>query len=238
MTTPGPIYEVTLSVDPEVIESFDAWLDSHVEEMLQLPGFTRCEVFAADADERGWSRRVCQYFLESEADLAQYLSGPAAQMRQSAVSHFGDRFTASRRTLRSADFTGGEIQTAESCLNCGTPLGGQYCSTCGQRSQSRLISIVELTRDAFGDLFELDSRLWRTLVPLLIRPGRLTSDYLMGRRARFMPPFRTYLVLSILFFFATFFEPEEDFGILFEPGTEETTQQADAESTEAPTADG
>jgi hypothetical protein len=80
-----------------------------------------------------------------------------------------------------------------------------------------LISLWELTRDAFGDLFELDSRLWRTLIPLLARPGRLTRDYLEGRRARYMPPFRMYLVLSLVFFLIAFFDPHKDFELLFEP---------------------
>lgn len=103
------------------------------------------------------------------------------------------------------------------CLNCGATLGGQYCGHCGQRGSSRLISLWELVRDAFGDLFELDSRLWRTLIPLLGRPGRLTRDYLEGRRARYMPPFRMYLVLSLAFFLVAFFDPQRDFEIFFEP---------------------
>jgi hypothetical protein len=45
----------------------------------------------------------------------------------------------------------------------------------------------------------------------------LTHDYLVGRRARFMPPFRTYLVLSIVFFLVAFFDPERQLGILYEP---------------------
>ena len=73
-----------------------------------------------------------------------------------------------------------------------------------------------MLREAFGDLLELDSRLWRTLIPLTIRPGKLTRDYLEGRRARFMPPFRTYLVLSIVFFLVAFFDPREEFGIFFD----------------------
>ncbi len=112
------------------------------------------------------------------------------------------------------------------CLNCGSPLGGQYCGQCGQRSTNRLISLFELIRDAFGDLFELDSRLWRTLVPLLVRPGQLTRDYLEGRRARYMPPFRMYLVLSLIFFVIAFFNPRDDFAILYEP---ETVEQAEIE---------
>ena len=102
------------------------------------------------------------------------------------------------------------------CLNCGAPLAGQYCGQCGQRATSRLISVVELLRDAFGDLFELDSRLWRTLLPLLAKPGQLTLDYLEGRRARYMPPFRMYLVFSLVFFLVAFFDPKDDLAILFE----------------------
>ena len=110
------------------------------------------------------------------------------------------------------------------CPNCGTELVGQYCGQCGQRAVSRFISIFELLRDAFGDLFELDSRLWRTLAPLMIRPGLLTKDYLEGRRARYMPPFRMYLVLSLVFFVVAFFNPRDEFAILYEPEAKPTTQ--------------
>lgn len=103
------------------------------------------------------------------------------------------------------------------CLNCGAPLTGQYCGQCGQRATNRLISLWELLRDAFGDLFELDSRLWRTLIPLMLRPGQLTSDYLRGRRMRYMPPFRMYLVLSLLFFVIVFFDPRQELALLYEP---------------------
>lgn len=116
------------------------------------------------------------------------------------------------------------------CLNCGAELRGQYCGDCGQRARSRLISLWELVRDAFGDLLELDSRLWRTLIPLLIRPGQLTLDYLQGKRARYMPPFRMYLVLSVVFFVVAFFDPRENLSLLFEPEPEPAAEQ----STEPP----
>ena len=111
------------------------------------------------------------------------------------------------------------------CLNCGAELQGQYCGQCGQRASGRLISLWELTRDAFGDLLELDSRLWRTLIPLLVRPGKLTRDYLEGRRARYMPPFRMYLVLSVIFFVVAFFDPRDDLSLLFEPEPENPPEQ-------------
>lgn len=112
------------------------------------------------------------------------------------------------------------------CLNCDARLLGQYCGNCGQRAQGRFISVWELVRDAVGDLMDVDSRLWRTLYLLAFRPGRLTSEYLQGRRARYMPPFRTYLVLSLVFFFVAFFDPG-NFSILFEPSAEAPTTAKD-----------
>src|SRR5210317_1453093 len=119
------------------------------------------------------------------------------------------------------------------CLNCGTALRGQYCGECGQRATSRLISLWELLRDGFGDLMDLDSRLWRTLTPLLVRPGKLTLDYLQGRRARYMPPFRMYLVLSVIFFVVAFFDPEDDLSLLFEPEPPPTPEEVAAQEEEA-----
>ncbi len=110
------------------------------------------------------------------------------------------------------------------CLNCGAHLTGQYCGQCGQRAVGRFISIWQLLSDAFGDLLELDSRLWRTMIPLLNRPGLLTKDYLEGRRARYMPPFRMYLVLSLFFFVVAFFNPRDDLAILYEPVAEATVE--------------
>ena len=119
----------------------------------------------------------------------------------------------------------GQLPDHTNCLNCGAELRGQYCGECGQRATSRLISLWELLRDGFGDLLDLDSRLWRTLIPLLVRPGKLTLDYLQGRRARYMPPFRMYLVLSVVFFIVAFFDPQDDLSLLFEPEPEPAPEE-------------
>jgi hypothetical protein len=234
--TAGPIYEVTLSVDPEIAEAFDAWLDEHVRKTLELPGVLKAEIFELEDGTDGRARRVTHYYLASEEDLEEYFADPANEMRQSVTEYFGDRFEASRRVLRRSSVSDEELRPLPACLNCGTTLSGQYCGDCGQRACSRLISILELLREAFGDLFEIDSRLWQTLVPLIIRPGQLTKDYLRGRRARFMPPFRTYLVLSVLFFLVAFFDPRDELNLLFEPpvesGAEATDVSADDVHTE------
>ncbi len=125
--TAGPIYEVTLSVDREIVDAFDAWLEDHVEEMLDIPGFLKAETFEIEDDKEDRARRVTHYYLASEEDLEEYLAGPANAMRQSGIDKFSDRFEASRRVLRRTDESDEELRPLPSCLNCGTSLGGQYC---------------------------------------------------------------------------------------------------------------
>jgi hypothetical protein len=86
------------------------------------------------------------------------------------------------------------------CENCGAPVRGRYCSACGQRLEPPVHSLWHFTRVATEDLTHADSRLWATLTALLFKPGRLTREFLAGRRARYLPPVRLYLVLSVLFF--------------------------------------
>ena len=228
----GPIYEVTFFVDRAIAEECDRWLEDHVRDTLREPGIVDCNVFSIADDKEGRVRRVCLHVLESDDALDTFLDGTGTDIDHELESRFPEQASLQGRVLRedqSPDLISG---TSPDCLNCGARLRGQYCGTCGQRSRSRLISLWELISDAFGDLFELDSRLWQTLIPLLIRPGRLTYDYLQGRRARYMPPFRMYLVLSLLFFIVAFFDPRESLSLLFEPEPETATEEESGEAAE------
>jgi hypothetical protein len=93
-----------------------------------------------------------------------------------------------------------EANAMESCDNCGAPLTGAYCSACGQRVLHHGLALGEFLGDAAEVITHADSRFWRTFVPLLVRPGFLTQQYIKGRRASYLPPFRLYLVLSVVFF--------------------------------------
>jgi uncharacterized protein DUF3667 len=86
------------------------------------------------------------------------------------------------------------------CDNCGAQLSGRYCGACGQRVEPPVHSLWHFTQVAFEDVTHADSRLWRTLAALLFKPGFLTREFLAGRRARYLPPVRLYLVLSVAFF--------------------------------------
>ncbi|MDX1403517.1 MAG: DUF3667 domain-containing protein [Woeseiaceae bacterium] len=231
--TSGPVYEVTFDIDGEFVEQFDIWLNSYLNEIRHSPNIREADVFECETVGVPGSR-VLRIRFAGDPELQDFATSPTAPDQQLPASQFAEGVTASVRVLRHSNSS---LQPpAETCLNCGSTLAGQYCGNCGQRAASRLISLIELLKDAFGELLEFDSRLWRTLVTLSIRPGKLTRDYLRGRRVRYMPPFRMYLVLSIVFFLIAFFDPQEEFGILFEAqapadvagDVDPTSQSADA----------
>jgi hypothetical protein len=88
------------------------------------------------------------------------------------------------------------------CANCDTELAGLYCHVCGQAADNHHRSLFTLIVEGFEGVFHLDGRLWRTLPPLFFQPGKLARDYIEGRLARHVPPFRTFLVSLLLFIFS------------------------------------
>jgi hypothetical protein len=92
---------------------------------------------------------------------------------------------------------------AQTCRNCGAPVDGAYCATCGQETALRLPTLREFLREAAGRYVAFDGRFWRTVFALLARPGFLTREYLAGRRRRYIRPARLYLFATLIFFAVT-----------------------------------
>lgn len=131
-----------------------------------------------------------------------------------------------------------------SCANCGVPLNGPFCSACGQENRNLArIPVSEILRDWLGDAFTFDSRLARTMVPLIQRPGFLTQEYLAGRRARYVPPLRMFVFLSLVMFLVLALAGTELSFQLTGEGGEQLVASGDMArksveaSTEAPTLD-
>jgi len=93
-----------------------------------------------------------------------------------------------------------KLAGSSECLNCGTALKGPFCYYCGQPDRNFMRFFPALLRDLMEDILDLDSRFMRTIKPLLFKPGRLTHDYMEGRRFRYAPPMRLYIFSSIIFF--------------------------------------
>lgn len=87
------------------------------------------------------------------------------------------------------------------CLNCGTDLHGDHCHACGQPVKGAIRPLSSMLHDVADTIFNIDSRIFHTLLPLYVRPGFLTREYFAGRRVRYVTPFRLYFFLSVIAFF-------------------------------------
>jgi hypothetical protein len=191
------VYEVECSLDPAIVADFDAWLPGHVREVLASPGFLDAETMRpAEAASDGRVRRVNRYRVRDRAALDHYLEQLAPAIRQDGIARFGDRATYTRRTYSHAAYR----PAAETCANCDEPLFGHYCYECGQHAHESARSLGTLFHDAWHVLTHVDGRFWQTLRRLAFSPGFLTNEYFAERRARYIPPFRLYLILSLVFF--------------------------------------
>ncbi len=88
------------------------------------------------------------------------------------------------------------------CQNCGEPLLGEHCYSCGQPTQGLVRHFSSIFGDFFDSVLGLDSRILRTIGPLLFRPGYLSEEYFAGRRVRYVSPVRLFVFLSLFAFFA------------------------------------
>jgi hypothetical protein len=90
----------------------------------------------------------------------------------------------------------------QDCPNCGAALLGEYCQDCGQKKIDRQeLSIKRFSVHAANEITDLESsKAFNSLRAVLFEPGRLTDEYLAGRKGRYITPVRLYLTFSALYF--------------------------------------
>ena len=101
------------------------------------------------------------------------------------------------------------------CENCGAQLRGHWCAQCGQPAIDYRRSFRHVIADLLDEFLNWDSKFFATIGLLLVRPWKLTNQFLAGHRVRYVHPLRLYLLASILFFFAVNYGTR---GLHLEPG--------------------
>lgn len=88
------------------------------------------------------------------------------------------------------------------CPNCGEEYleDAHYCHHCGQINRDLNLPIRHWISDFFDTFFNIDGRFYNALKLIVLQPGKLTSEFNAGRRVSYIPPFRIYLITSLLFF--------------------------------------
>src|SRR6267154_6039534 len=113
------------------------------------------------------------------------------------------------------------------CENCGAELQGHWCAQCGQAAIEYRRSFRYVVADLLNEFLNWDSKFFTTIALLILKPWRLTNEFLAGKRVRYVNPLRLYLLASILFFFAVNYATK---GVKFEPGKLEPKDRAELEA--------
>jgi len=88
------------------------------------------------------------------------------------------------------------------CLNCLAVATHDYCPKCGQATRGLRASFRDLIGDFFTVWFGAEAKSWHSLWLLFRKPGALCLEYQQGRRARYVPPLRLYLFMSLVMILA------------------------------------
>ena len=87
----------------------------------------------------------------------------------------------------------------QACLNCGTSLIGTHCHSCGQRAHIHR-TLSAFFHDLLHGVLHFEGKLWRTLPVWVFNPGKLTREYIEGKRAKYVSPIALFLFVVFLTF--------------------------------------
>lgn len=88
------------------------------------------------------------------------------------------------------------------CLNCGHPLdlSDKYCPNCSQANSTKKLTLLDYLEEFLSNVLEYDSKLFQTLTALLLKPGKITREYIEGKRLSYTNPFRFLFSLAFIYF--------------------------------------
>lgn len=103
----------------------------------------------------------------------------------------------------------GEAHAHGVCSDCGAETSGNFCANCGQPTHVHR-SLLHLGEELLHGVMHFDARIWRTLPLLWLNPGRLTREWVEGKRTRFVSPLAIFLFTLFVMFFALSFMPHPE----------------------------
>lgn len=82
------------------------------------------------------------------------------------------------------------------CLNCNAEINGQFCSNCGQSSETHKINLHYLWHDIQHGLLHFDKGILFTAKELFTRPGHSIREFLDGKRVSHFKPISLVIILA------------------------------------------
>ena len=82
----------------------------------------------------------------------------------------------------------------ENCLNCFSPITGNYCANCGQRTSVKRINGRFFIEEILHFFTHFEKTFFKTTWLLLIHPDKILSGYLEGQRKKFHSPIGFFII--------------------------------------------
>lgn len=90
------------------------------------------------------------------------------------------------------------------CQNSGSGINDNFCSSCGEKKVEEAdFSLKAIISISLNAVTNIDSKLFKTILVLMFKPGKLTEEYINGIRKKYMQPFQLFVLANLLFFFIT-----------------------------------
>lgn len=89
----------------------------------------------------------------------------------------------------------------KSCLNCGHRISDEFCSHCGQRSDTTRITPGSVIKsDILGLVWPIETKFPRIPDPVLLSPERRATDCISGKKMSYSYAFSFLLILFLFLF--------------------------------------
>lgn len=124
------------------------------------------------------------------------------------------------------------MRHAKACLNCEHPADGNFCSHCGQKTDTHRITFKHFFfHDILHGVWHFEKGILYTAKQAIVRPGRAALDYIAGKRIRYYNVFYLTLLLIGLNIFLGHIQNELShhyFNTSLEPETDTAGKSIDA----------
>jgi hypothetical protein len=91
----------------------------------------------------------------------------------------------------------------KNCLNCGHAVDLKFCPACGQENLELRENFFHIAGHVIADFFHYDSKFFRSIIPLVVKPGFLTKEYWHGKRVNYIHPLRLFFFITVIFMIST-----------------------------------
>lgn len=90
------------------------------------------------------------------------------------------------------------------CKNCDSPLAGNFCANCGQKSEIHRVTFKHFLHEFFHAFTHTDKGILLLIKELVTRPGFVAREYLDGKRKKYFNPLSFLVIISSLYAYISF----------------------------------